>query len=266
MCNSILTLRPGSVRGSKDPIERLSLIRPLSALILLFCIEFQIYSQGTDYRIIFGSDWEKAEEFVIKNKQWMKQISDRFDVSLPVAVAVVFPELIRYSALRDRMELAILKTLYINLGDEYADFSVGQFQMKPSFAETINNNAGILKGRLGKFFPDPGEYVPEWKYRSAVVKYLENTQSQYLYLVAFVKICEKSFDLSNMDEEKKIKFLSTAYNYSFRKSYAEITSMADRKFFTTKLVTKEYYSYSDISLFWYRLHKAEQTHFRSGKS
>jgi hypothetical protein len=126
--------------------------------------------------------------------------------------------------------------------------------MKPSFAEAINKNAHLLKGRLGRFFPDPKKYKPEWKYRSAVVTYLENTQLQFLYLIAFMKICGKNFDLSAMNEEQKVKFLSTAYNFSFQKSFAEVNSMTDRKFFTTKLVAAEYYSYSDISLAWYRLH------------
>lgn len=187
----------------------------------------------------------------------MKQISDKFNISYHLAVAVVFPELIRYSALRDRMELALLKTLYINLGEEYANFSVGLFQMKPSFAEAINTNAHLIKGRLGKFFPDREDYHPDWKYRSAVVKYLENTQSQFLYLVAFIKICEQNFDLSGMNEEEKTKFLSTAYNFSFQKSFEEVNSMTGRKFFTTKLVASEYYSYSDISIAWYRLHKKD---------
>ena len=38
---------------------------------------------------------------------------------------VIFPELVRYSAIRDKMEITLLKTLYRNLGEDYADFSVG---------------------------------------------------------------------------------------------------------------------------------------------
>ncbi len=254
MRNSILTFYPVRIRFSGDLTGRTSWRSLLSLLILLTFSDLSVYSQGSDYRKIFGSDWEKAEEFIRDNEPWMKQISEKYNVSYKLSLAVVFPELVRYSALRDRMEQTLLKTLYISLGDEYADFSVGRFQMKPSFAEAINENAHLLKGRLGKFFPDQEKYKPAWKYRSAVVKYLENTQSQYLYLIAFMKICAKNFDLGVMNEEEKVKFLSTAYNFSFQKSFAEVNSMIDRKFFTTKLVTSEYYSYSDISLAWYRLH------------
>ena len=64
-----------------------------------------------------------------------------------MAIAVVFPELIRYSALRDKIEITLLKSLYIYKGDDYADFSIGQFQMKPSFAELIHKNVQLLKGQ-----------------------------------------------------------------------------------------------------------------------
>ncbi len=237
--------------------KKLSL-RILPVFVVLFCSGVLLHSQVTDYRKIFGSDWEKAEEFVSDNEKWMRQMAGRFNIPYKHAVAIVFPELIRYSALRDRMELALLKSLYINLGDEYANFSVGRFQMKPSFAEAINLNVNVLKGRLSRFFPQQEESSPGWKYRASVVGYLENTQSQFLYLVAFMKICESKFDLSAMKEEEKIIFLSAAYNFSFQRSFAEVSSMAGRKFFSTKLVTTEYYSYSDISLYWYGLHKGER--------
>ena len=50
----------------------------------------------------------------------------------------------------------------------------------------------------------------------------------------------------------KLKFLATAYNYGIDKSSAEIESMTDKKFFNTKLFKTENYSYTDVSLFWYR--------------
>jgi hypothetical protein len=54
-----------------------------------------------------------------------------------------------------------------------------------------------------------------------------------------------------MEEDQRIKFLSTAYNYSFQKGYEEIDEMTDKKFFHTTLVRADTYSYADISLSWY---------------
>ena len=87
-----------------------------------------------NYRETFGRDWDKALSFVAENRNWIAPELEQYNVSYPVAIAVIFPELVRYSALRDKIEITLLKALYINLGEEYANFSIGPFQMKPSFA------------------------------------------------------------------------------------------------------------------------------------
>jgi hypothetical protein len=220
--------------------------------ITILCLELISFSQQADYKKIFGSDWEKAEAFVSENETWMKQLSEKYSVSYPVAVAVVFPELVRYSALRDKMEITLLKALYINLGEDYANFSIGQFQMKPSFAESIHQKVPLLKGRLRNQFREKTKNNDIRKYRASIVKDLEQPESQFLYLIAFLKICGTIYNLEEMDEDYRLKFLATAYNFSFQKSFDEVEKMTDKKFFYTKLVKAESYSYSDISAFWYR--------------
>jgi hypothetical protein len=220
--------------------------------ITAFCSALISFSQPTDYRRIFGGDWEKAEAFVTENETWMKQLAEKYSVSYPVAVAVVFPELIRYSALRDKMEITLLKTLYINLGEDYANFSIGQFQMKPSFAESMHQKVPLLKGRLRNQFIEKTGITDIKTYRGSIVKDLEEPESEFLYLIAFLKICGTIYNLEEMDEEGRLKFLATAYNYSFQKSFSDVNKMMDKKFFYTKLVKAESYSYSDISVFWYR--------------
>jgi hypothetical protein len=181
----------------------------------------------------------------------MKQLSDEYNVSYQVAVAVAFPELIRYSALRDKMEITLLKSLYIYKGEDYADFSIGQFQMKPSFAESVHKKVPLLKGRLKNQFKEKTRKDDIIKYRASIVKDLEQPGSQFLYLIAFIKICETIYSLEDMNEYQRIKFLATAYNYSFQKSFQKVNEMIDKKFFYAKLVRTESYSYSDISVFWY---------------
>jgi hypothetical protein len=210
------------------------------------------YSQEVDYKSIFGKDWDKAESFVAENETWMKQLSKKYDVSYPAAAAIVFPELIRYSSLRDKMEITLLKTLYIYKGQDYADFSIGQFQMKPSFAEAIHKNIKYLKDQLRNQFRQKISTKDITKYRSSIVKDLEEPESQFIYLAAFLKICETAYNLEDMDEVQRIKFLATAYNYSFQKSFEEVKGMIGRKFFYTKLIKTESYPYSDISVCWYK--------------
>jgi hypothetical protein len=222
--------------------------------IIFFCFGEFTFSQGIDYKSAFGKDWDKAENFVTENEIWIKRLSKEYNISYPIAVAVVFPELIRYSALRDKIEISLLKSLYIYKGEEYADFSIGQFQMKPSFAESIHKNVPLLKGKLKNQFKERIKEQDIFKYRAAIVKDLEGPESQLLYLAAFLKICEAVYSLKDMDEDQRVKFLSTAYNYSFQKSFNEISEMVNKKFFHTGLVKHESYSYADISGFWYMNH------------
>ena len=225
---------------------------------MIVCLELNSFSQQTDYKRIFGSDWEKAETFVTENEAWMKQLSEKYGVSYPVLIAVVFPELIRYSALRDKMEITLLKALYINLGEDYANFSIGQFQMKPSFAESIHQKVSLLKGRFRNQFKEKTGITDIRTYRGSIVKDLEEPESEFLYLIAFLKICETIYNLEKMDEEGRLKFLATAYNYSFQKSFEDVNKMMDKKFFYTKLVKAESYSYADISAYWYKNYQKNQ--------
>jgi hypothetical protein len=221
-------------------------------LFILFLVWVQpFWSQPLDYQVIFGEDWKKAAAFEKENRSWIEAILHENHISYPVAMSVIFPELIRYSALRDKMEISLLKTLYINLGDDYADFSIGVFQMKPSFAELIREHAPRIAGN-GKGLPDNrNRYNDIKEFRRSIVSDLEDPKTQIYYLVAFVKICKERFKTDRKDEVSQVKFLSTAYNYGIDKTASQIDSMSTRKFFNTKLFKTVNYSYSDVSLYWF---------------
>jgi hypothetical protein len=238
--------------GVKEYLLKLLIAFPIFSSFLLHAS-----GQSLNYPEIFGDDWKKAALFVQDNKSWMEPILTKNHIPYPIAVAVIFPELVRYSALRDKMEITLLKTLYINLGEDYANFSIGQFQMKPSFAVIVREQANsVLNRRSGIHFKRSSEYDDIKDYRRSVVKDLEDPKTEFSYLVAFIKICEKNFRTNRMDETERLKFLATAYNYGINKNSAEIESMTGKKFFNTKLFKTENYSYTDVSLYWYRHYQA----------
>jgi hypothetical protein len=211
------------------------------------------FSQAINYKDLFGDDWKKASVFEKENRGWMDPLISKYNISYPLAISIIFPELVRYSALRDKMEITLLKTLYVNLGEDYADFSIGVLQMKPSFAETIREQATAVSTELpGIVFAESTEFENIFTFRKSIVKDLEDPETQINYLVAFIKICEKKFDIRNEDELSRIKFLATAYNYGINKTAAEIENMSDKKFFNAKLFKTENYSYADVSVFWYK--------------
>lgn len=183
----------------------------------------------------------------------MEPILARNNISYPLAIAVIFPELVRYSALRDKMEITLLKALYVNLGEDYANFSIGQFQMKPSFAEIVRKQApSVLGRRSGIKFKNQSEYDDISNFRKSIVNDLEDPETQFNYLIAFFKTCEKNFRTNRKDEITRLKFLATAYNYGIDKSASQIEAMINKKYFNTKLFKTENYCYSDISFFWYK--------------
>lgn len=227
-------------------------------LFLLLSLLFSrpALSQHLDYREVFGDDWEKAQTFEQENRNWMEPILTKNHISYPLAIAVIFPELVRYSALRDKMEITLLKALYINLGEEYANFSIGQFQMKPSFAEVIREKVtSVLSRRSGAIYKESTEYDDIKNFRKSIIADLEDPRTQFNYLVAFFKICDKSYSLNRMDEITRLKFLATAYNFGIDKTPSQIESMVNKKFFNTKLFKTENYSYADVSVFWYTQYK-----------
>jgi hypothetical protein len=231
-------------------------LRILLAFLLIIAMQIPCTAQSLNYRELFGDDWEKALTFERENRIWMEPLLTGNHISYPLAIAVIFPELVRYSALRDKMEISLLKTLYINLGDDYANFSIGQFQMKPSFAEMIRDKAPSVMGRKsGMFFKSRKEFDDIKDFRKSIVKDLEDPETQFNYLIVFLKICEKSYKINRKDEISKLKFLATAYNYGINKSAIQIESMLDRKFFNTRLFKTENYSYAEVSLFWYNEYK-----------
>jgi hypothetical protein len=229
------------------------LCNKISVVFLVFLLNTGGSSgQQPDYEKIFGRNWQKAEQFIRSNRDWIEPELEKYNIEFSEAMSVVFPELVRYSALQDKMELTILKTLYINLGEDYANFSIGQFQIKPSFAEAIYER--LLSSPRLKEKKKPGvesDFINTRSFRALIVSNLENTQEQLKYLIVFLKICERNFNLRKLSYAERIKFLATAYNYSFLKPEREIAEMADKKFFSTGPFNTEYYSYSDIALFWY---------------
>jgi len=224
--------------------------------ILLFFLILLLnaaYSQSIDYQELFGDDWKKAQVFEKENRSWMESLLAKNHISYPLAIAIIFPELVRYSALRDKMEITLLKTLYVNLGEDYANFSIGQFQMKPSFAEMIHEQWPAVSGRRsGITFRQKPDFDDIKDFRKSIVADLEDVKSEFNYLVAFIILCEKKYKMNRNDEVIRLKFIATAYNYGIDKSSDQIESMTDKKFFNTRLFRTVNYSYADVSLFWYK--------------
>lgn len=197
----------------------------------------------------FGSDWAAARRYVSKCHSEWKRVFDDFGVDARMAEAIVFPELLRYSMWQDEIERAAVHALYIIGGKEKANFSIGRFQMKPSFAEDLEHewNSSSLAKEYGFSFnllDNPGA-------RRSRIHRLSDIIGQCRYLAIFIRLQQLRHHWLNVSSPKdRLRYLATAYNYSHTASRQAVERMQYKRKFHTDIVKTRYtrlYCYADIA-------------------
>ena len=157
--------------------------------------------------------------------QW-QEVWQQFDVPCDIAEAVVFPELIRYSTLKDAVETASVSTLYLNKGAEACDFSIGVFQMKPSFVEELEKRwmrSGMAR-QYNLFFDTKDSRMA----RKVRINRMGEEHWQCVYLAIFLKMLYLDYGSVNKDgvhtqdgldrlpRKEQVRLAATAYNRGCR--------------------------------------------------
>ncbi|NBV09130.1 MAG: hypothetical protein EBS09_08490 [Flavobacteriia bacterium] len=209
-------------------------------LLLLFC--YSNWSQS--YKSTHSEGFSQAKAFYLKHKKQFSEIAANHHLSPKFVFCIVSPELANFSEMRNFMELNAIKLVYLQLGSDYGDFSVGQFQMKPSFVERLETEVK----KHSKLKRSYAAYLYEHNNRNARSKRLESLESvqgQFHYLDMFCAVLAKrEIDFAN--EEEKLKFYATAYNTGFYKSEEVIRSEFGKLRFPA--VSKKKYNYAQIAL------------------
>ena len=150
----------------------------------------------------------------------------------PDALALGAPELIRYSLFRDYFETGALELLYTRHGSSGADFSIGPFQMKPSFAEGLESALADhpeLRLKYPALLPGTASTQAERKLR---LNRLKNQQMQLKYLQACYDYLNIRFEQKEFESEShRIAFFATAYNSGIDKPEQYLEHMLTRKIF-----------------------------------
>lgn len=229
----------------------------LQALILLFTILFAAPSPkdgaANDYCDAHRAEW--------------RQIWEEYEVPCDIAEAVIFPELIRYSMFQDKMETGAVKSLYITRGAGGCNFSIGRFQMKPSFAEELEKRwmrSGLAR-RYDLFF----DTKDSENARRVRITRLEKEEWQCIYLAIFLKMLyldygsydkrgERTQDgIDTLPLQEQVRLAATAYNRGCRwvnPGYGpldELQAKAHDKHFHTAVVPTSRtrrYVYADLAL------------------
>ncbi len=209
---------------------------------------------SADYREVFGTHWTEALQYVADHHTEWSATFDMFGVDSRLAEAIVFPELIRYSRWMDRLEQAAVNGLYVSRGTLGANFSVGRFQMKPSFAEEVEYawNRSTLSFDCGFAFnlqtsPDA---------RRGRIRRLSSEEGQCRYLSLFILLqFERLPQLRTLTPEEQVCQLATLYNRSFSASWPALQRLIPQCEFHTDIIPTRftaYYCYSDIAAAAYR--------------
>jgi hypothetical protein len=175
-------------------------------------------SENIQNRFIFFHKFHSDNERIIS-----EIIEKQFKLKKNIVLSIPSPEIVRYSLLQDKMETLALEVFYENFGKNYANFSVGCFQMKPSFCEEIeqfivtNNNFSCYEGLIEIKGKDAIEI------RKKRIERLRNVEWQLKYLSLFYLICEAKYQHINFNSlEDKIKWYATTYNVGIQSSDEKI--------------------------------------------
>lgn len=227
-------------------------IQTLISVLSLMC-GMAVVSATQPYRRQFDDEWKKAEETAGLGRETWHDVFASLDADPKICEAVVFPEILRWSKLRDMFEQAALKDRYVREGVAGADFSIGLFQMKPSFAEKVEE--AWMKSPMCREYGLYFDLMDTPQARRRRVGRLSDERWQCVYLAVFVRLLEeREPSLSAIPATDLVRLLATAYNRDFEASPDSLRKWSsDRTFHLEILPTgnTKYCSYADIALEWY---------------
>jgi len=180
------------------------------------------------------------------------EYSKAFQTDPDIIMPVLFPEAIRYSIVSDYLQTKSLELVYVNTGE--VDFSIGYFQMKPSFVYDLEEVIRKHPVQLSKY--DSLQITGKkdiTEIRKTRIERLKQLEYQVVYANCFYDIMKIMYPaIFNSDKAFQIKFISTAYNHGFLTGQEEIIEYTSKAFFPLngKNNTQKYV-YNDISLYFY---------------
>lgn len=214
-------------------------------LLALFCS----VNPGPDPEKYFGESYEAAAKMYRSLRPLIHETARKNALAPELMAAVVFPEMVRYNRFRDLMETAALEQIYVRFGKEKVDFSIGPFQMKPSFVEMLEQRIKSDPA-FAKAFVHLTEY-PDQKpesVRRRRIERLSDPSWQINYLVAFVLIAQQDYGITtDTDENRKLLLLATAYNRGIGTPQHELEKLAQRKTFPYGRNMITGFSYYDVA-------------------
>jgi hypothetical protein len=215
----------------------------MAALYAVVLLARKQYSRA-DFGTAFYSKAARAESR-LRPLQAGFELAAQFSRVRPAFMkAMVFPELMRYEEWKDDVETESLRVLYVQFGKEYADFSVGPFQMKPSFAEQVEEKTRLLlpaniynELQLG-YQSNDAQII-----RQERIDRLRDADWQLVYLSGLVALCNEIYKNRYFSSElEKLQWYATVYNAGLQRSdeYIQEKIYQEQFYFTQGMPGKKF--------------------------
>ncbi|NDV46771.1 hypothetical protein D0T49_06895 [Paludibacter sp. 221] len=193
---------------------------------------------------------DKALKFYTENKNLFRKAAEKTNLSPAFLFAIVAPEITQYHHLSDKIETYSLKVFYVQRGKEYSDFSIGCFQMKPSFVEQLENDLLLHDDLLPLYENCLFKDADSREARVERIERLSSAEWQTEYLALFCHLLSKRFAGKTFRTEKeKLQFYATAYNSGLQRTEEEIENISKKSLFPRFSPTK--HSYAGIAYWFY---------------
>lgn len=205
--------------------------------LLVFISSLFLYTKKVYTTTDFGNSF--GNKSLIARKK-LKSMQSMFETCAPVCnadvafmQAIVFPEVMRYNTLKDGIEAESLRTLYVQLGNEYADFSIGLFQMKPSFALQVEEQSKtLLNTKIQQELQLAYDTSNDEVIRAERVERMQDKEWQLIYLTAFIAICNELYKNKNFgNPTEKLQWYATVYNAGFNRTDEYISKKIEQEHF-----------------------------------
>lgn len=222
----------------------------LSVMVLCLLSAILCPAQERAYHERYDAECQLALSFWVSHEAEFKAIGSKAGVSARFLFALVAPEISQFGYLSDRAQTYILKVMYVQRGKAYADFSIGRFQMKPSFIERLEQCLRA-ESTLCTLFPEVLFTAESERAEQAErIKRLESMEWQLVYLALFCRVVQQRFEhIVFADETEKLQFYANAYNVGFHLNASRLQQTQGAYF---PHLSRQKYRYADISLWFYQ--------------
>lgn len=214
---------------------------------LLLVVGVVVAHSAAEYRALFAPEYAAGEHMARAVYSRLLERLGNAELSR-IGTAVVFPELTRYSYIENVAETSALELSYVlGLG---ADFSIGKLQMKPSFAQKVETEAGPrLLARFPGIRPTGSN---EKAIRGERILRLKSDARQADYLAVFLLIMERRFPAVARHGVAAVRLFSAAYNGGIDLSRKDLEAVASECLFPYgKRYEGDEFCYADIAVQYY---------------